>query len=425
MLPGVTTLSESLIRVLGPRTGKPLESIFGLRTVGDLLRHYPRRYYTRGELTDLSSLREGDHVTVLARVVTVAEIPLPPVPGKGRRSRLEVVVTDDRAKLILTFFSGIGRYRRVLRPDVVGMFAGTVSSFRGRRQLVHPECEMLPGAPPNADLNPELAAEFAAEMIPVYPASARFSSWLIAKSVKTLLDTLDAGEDPLPPDLREREGLYGRAEAIRAIHRPLDPADLDRAKRRLKWDEAFMLQAALAQRRLAAAAMPAMPRPHIAGGIADEFDARLPFTLTAGQVAVGETIANELACAYPMHRLLQGEVGSGKTVIAIRAMLQVVDAGGQAALLAPTRYWRSSATGRSPACWGRWQGASSARPSTPPAWSCSPGRWGRPPGGRRCPTCSPATPHCDRHPRPCSRSRSSSPTSAWVVASMSSTGSAW
>jgi ATP-dependent DNA helicase RecG len=336
MLPGVTTLSESLTRALGPRTGKPLEAIFGLRTVGDLLRHYPRRYYTRGELTDLSSLREGDHVTVLARVVTVAEIPLPPVPGKGRRSRLEVVVTDHRAKLILTFFSGIGRYRRVLRPGVVGMFAGTVSSFRGRRQLVHPECEMLPGAPPNADLNPELAAEFAAEMTPVYPASARFSSWLIAKSVKTVLDTLDAGQDPLPAELREREGLYGQGEALRAIHRPLDPADLDRARKRLKWDEAFLLQAALARRRLAAAAMPAMPRPHVDGGIADEFDARLPFTLTNGQVEVGETIATELSCASPMHRLLQGEVGSGKTVIAIRAMLQVVDAGGQAALLAPT-----------------------------------------------------------------------------------------
>src|SRR5271169_4815705 len=336
MLPGVTTLSESLIRVLGPKTAKPLESIFGLHTVGDLLRHYPRRYYTRGELTDLSSLREGDHVTVLARVVSVAEIPLPALPGKGRRSRLEVIVTDDRAKLVLTFFSGLGRYRRVLVPHMVGMFAGTVSSFRGRRQLVHPECEMLPGAPPNADLTPELAAEFATEMIPVYPASAKFSSWLIAKSVKIVLDTLDAGEDPLPAELREREGLYGRAEAIRAIHRPLDQADLNRAKERLKWDEAFMLQAALAQRRLAAAAMPAMPRPRISGGIADEFDARLPFTLTKGQVEVGETITTELSCASPMHRLLQGEVGSGKTVIAIRAMLQVVDAGGQAALLAPT-----------------------------------------------------------------------------------------
>jgi len=336
MLPGVTTLREPLNRALGPKTAKAFESVFGYRTVGDLLRHYPRRYYTRGELTDLSSLREGDHVTVLARVHMVKEIPLPPTPGKGRRSRLEVVVTDDHDKLILTFFSGIHVFRRKLVPGMVGMFAGTVSSFRGRRQLVHPECEMLPGAPPNADLTPELAAEFAAEMIPVYPASAKLSSWAIARSVRTVLDTLDAGEDPLPAGLREREGLYGRAEAIRAIHRPLDPADQKRAVRRLKWDEAFLLQAALARRRLAAAAMPAMPRPHVDGGIADEFDARLPFTLTAGQHAVGETIAGDLSCAYPMHRLLQGEVGSGKTVIAIRAMLQVVDAGGQAALLAPT-----------------------------------------------------------------------------------------
>ena len=153
------------------------------------------------------------------------------------------------------------------------------------------------------------------------------------------------------------------------------------------------MQAALAQRRLAAAAMLAMPRPRVAGGLADDFDARLPFTLTAGQVAVGETIASELACAYPMHRLLQGEVGSGKTVIAIRAMLQVVDAGGQAALLAPTevlaqQHYRSvtgllgplAARGRSTAL------------STPPACPCSPARWGRPPGARRWPTCSPATP---------------------------------
>ena len=154
-----------------------------------------------------------------------------------------------------------------------------------------------------------------------------------------------------------------------------------------------MLQSALAQRRMAAAALPAMPRPHADGGIADEFDARLPFTLTAGQVAVGETIAHDLACAYPMHRLLQGEVGSGKTVIAIRAMLQVVDAGGQAALLAPTevlaqQHYRSVTDMLGPLA----QAGSWAPPSTPPAWSCSPGRWARPPGARRCPTSSPATP---------------------------------
>jgi len=336
MLPGVTTLREPLTRALGPRTAKLLESAFDMATVSDLLRHYPRRYYTRGELTDLSSLREGDHVTVLARIDHVS---LHPMAHGGPNKRGEVIITDDRAKLMLTFFFRSTRSLfsiRQLKPGLVGMFAGTVSSFRGRLQLIHPEYELLPGAPPNADLTPELAAEFAAELIPVYPASAKASSWVISKSIKTVLDTVDVGEDPLPADLRERYGLYGRAEAIRAIHRPLDWADRKRAVDRLKWDEAFLLQAALAQRRMAAAALPAMPRPHVDGGIADEFDAQLPFTLTEGQVAVGETIATDLACAYPMHRLLQGEVGSGKTVIAIRAMLQVVDAGGQAALLAPT-----------------------------------------------------------------------------------------
>ena len=337
MLPDVTTLREPLTRALGPKTGKALENALGMTTVGDLLRYYPRRYYSRGELTDLSSLREGDHVTVLARVdhVTVQQM-----PNRNFRARGEVLITDDRAKLMLTFFFRTTRaeygFRKNLVTGMVGMFAGTVSSFRGRLQLVHPEYEVLPGAPPNADLTPELAAEFASELIPVYQATAKVSSWVIARSVKAILDPLDTGEDPLPAEIRERYGLYGQAEAIRAIHRPLDWEDRKRAVERLKWDEAFMLQAALAQRRMAAAALPAMPRPHVPGGIADEFDAQLPFTLTAGQVAVGETIANDLACAHPMHRLLQGEVGSGKTVIAIRAMLQVVDAGGQAALLAPT-----------------------------------------------------------------------------------------
>ena len=309
MLPGVSTLGEPLTRALGPRTAKALEAAFGMSTVGDLLRHYPRRYYTRGELTDLSSLREGDHVTVLARVEHVG---LHQMYGKGPNAgRAEVVITDDRAKLVLTFFfrNRGGQYIiKPLVPGMVGMFAGTVSRFRTRLQLVHPEYEMLPGAPPNADLTPELAAEFAAEMIPVYPASAKASSWMIARAVKTVLDPLDAGEDPLPAELRERHGLVGRAEAIRAIHRPLDQADLKRARERLKWDEAFLLQAALAQRRLAAAAMPAMPRPHVNGGIADEFDARLPFTLTAGQVAVGETIAGELACAV-------GASGAGRRAL--------------------------------------------------------------------------------------------------------------
>jgi len=327
----MTTVRDPLDRVLGAKTAKPLHDAFGLQTAGDLLRHYPRRYVTRGELTELSSLREGEHVTVLAKVAVAQRRP----NGNRRGERLEVTVTDGTARLTLTYFHRVGYWQQLLRPERQGLFAGTVSTFRGRRQLVHPECEMLPDRDA-ADVTTEIAAEYATELIPVYPASAKIASWQIARAVRTVLDTLDAGEDPLPEELRERHGLGGQAEAIRAIHRPLDADDSRRARHRLKWDEAFVLQAALAQRRHAAAAMPATPRPREPGGLAEAFDARLPFSLTDGQRAAGETISADLACAFPMHRLLQGEVGSGKTVIAIRAMLQVIDAGGQAALLAPT-----------------------------------------------------------------------------------------
>jgi ATP-dependent DNA helicase RecG len=329
----VTTLRDPLAQVLGPKTSGAFEKVFGLHTAGDLLRHYPRRYYTRGELTSLAELREGDHVTVLARVEHASSIGNPRVRGK---ERLEVTVTDGTAKLTLTFFAGVRHHQRVLRDGELCLFAGTVSSFRGRRQLVHPEYQVVEETVPEDRITAELAAEYATELIPVYPASAKLSSWRIATAIDVLLDTLDAGEDPLPEQVRQQYDLWPRETAIRAIHRPQDQTDIQRARKRLKWDEAFVMQAALAQRRMAAAAMPAVPRPPVPDGIAGEFDGRLPFTLTEGQRFVGEVIARDLSCAYPMNRLLQGEVGSGKTVVAVRAMLQVVDSGGQAALLAPT-----------------------------------------------------------------------------------------
>jgi ATP-dependent DNA helicase RecG len=344
MLGHVTTLSDPLAQVLGKKASDTFEKVFGLRTVGDLLRHYPRRYYTRGELTPLDSLREGDHVTVLAKVATSGVIggPFPGQrpkgpPGRGGpKQRLEVIVTDGTGKLQLTFFAGVGFHAKQLQQGTLALFAGTVSSFRGRRQLVHPEYELLPVSAADDRLTTELAEEFARELIPVYPASAKLTSWAISRHVDAVLDALDAGQDPLPAEVREKHALWPRELAIRAIHRPTDREDLRQARKRLKWDEAFTMQAALAQRRHAAAAMPAVPRPAIDDGIAAAFDERLPFRLTAGQRSVGEVIAHDLACAYPMNRLLQGEVGSGKTVVAVRAMLQVVDAGGQAALLAPT-----------------------------------------------------------------------------------------
>jgi ATP-dependent DNA helicase RecG len=337
----VTTLRDPLVEPLGKASAGKLEKAFGLRTIGDLLRYYPRRYYTRGDLTQLDSLGEGDHATVLARVEMVTPFGFGEnwkyqPPSKRPKQRLEVIVTDGTGKLQLMFFAGVHFHVKQLLPGRVGLFAGTVSSFRGRRQLVHPEYELLPEALQTDELTKELAADFANELIPVYPANAKLSSWTISKAVDAVLSTVDYGQDPLPADVREKFGLYPRGLAIHAIHRPSDRADLNKAKKRLKWDEAFTLQAALAQRRLATAAMPATPRPPLPDAIAAAFDEALPFTLTEGQRVVGEQIAHDLSCAYPMNRLLQGEVGSGKTVVAVRAMLQVVDSGGQAALLAPT-----------------------------------------------------------------------------------------
>jgi ATP-dependent DNA helicase RecG len=319
-------LEESLRATLGGKAAAKLDAAFGLATTGDLLRHYPRRYATRGELTDLASLRDGDHVTVFAQVEKVKTRPM-----RARRGQLlEVTVTDGRARLALTFFNRVGFWERQLTPGRHAMFAGRVSTFKGQRQLAHPEFKLL-GADDAAK-----AAEYAAELIPVYPATKDISTWDIEKCVRIVLDTLGEVEDPLPGALRRHHGLIGLTDALRGIHRPADEAEKRRAEKRLKWDEAFVLQSVLAQRRRAAAALPATARPAGAGGLAGAFDARLPFTLTAGQQEVGADIAADLARDHPMHRLLQGEVGSGKTVIAVRAMLQVIDAGGQAALLAPT-----------------------------------------------------------------------------------------
>ena len=320
-------LDDQIDRVFDPRTAKILASALDVHTVGELLRHYPRRYEQRGELTDLANLRDGEHVTVLAQIKAVTTRAM-----RNRRGKLtEVTVTDGRGTLTLAFFRQPWREKE-LKPGLHGLFAGQVSSYGRKRQLIHPDCELLGETDPST----ELAAEHAAEIIPVYPATSQLPSWKIAKAIRTVLDTLDIAEDPLPAEVRERYGLSRQAAALLGIHRPLEFADIDRAKLRLKWDEAFVLQAVLAQRRRAEDALPATPRIPRRGGLLDAFDAQLPFQLTAGQRAAGAEIMTALCREHPMHRLLQGEVGSGKTLVAVRAMLQVVDDGGQAVLLAPT-----------------------------------------------------------------------------------------
>ncbi|HEX8082337.1 MAG TPA: ATP-dependent DNA helicase RecG [Jatrophihabitans sp.] len=325
---------DTLLRdVLGGKSSKAVEKALGLSTAGQLIRHYPRRFNERGELTDLSKLVEGEEVTVLAEVESTSTRRIP-----GRKLNiLEVSIRSGRHRATLSFFNQPWR-ERDLRPGRHGMFAGKVTRFRDKLQLNSPDYILLGESEngPDPDGADPLLQDFAGALLPVYPAAAGLPSWTIARCVRLVLDSLDPVPDPLPAPVRDRAAVTGLDAALRRIHRPDTMAEYHQARRRLAFDEALGVQLVLAQRRHANAANPALARPRIAGGLVEAFDRRLPFEFTGEQRQIAALIEQELAAAHPMHRLLQGEVGSGKTVLALRAMLQVVDAGAQAALLAPT-----------------------------------------------------------------------------------------
>ncbi|MEU2230872.1 ATP-dependent DNA helicase RecG [Streptomyces vietnamensis] len=326
---GVPALDEPLKKSLGPATAKVMAEALDLHTVGDLLHHYPRRYAERGELTTLADLPLDEHVTVVAQVADARVLTFN--GSKGRGQRLEVTITDGSGRLQLVFFGkGVHKPHHDLLPGTRAMFAGKVSLFNRRLQLAHPSYELLRG---DSD---EAVDTWAGALIPIYPATTKLESWKIAKAVGVVLAGAGEAVDPLPPTLREGRGLIDLPDALHRIHRPRTKADIADARERLKWDEAFVLQVALARRRHADTQLPAVARRPAPDGILDAFDAKLPFTLTDGQQKVSKEIFDDLATEHPMHRLLQGEVGSGKTMVALRAMLAVVDSGGQAAMLAPT-----------------------------------------------------------------------------------------
>ena len=320
-------LESKLSSVIGDRTAKVLTDTFGIKTVGDLMRHYPRRYLVRGELSDISELVEGDEVTILAEVLSSTNRPL-----RGRKGSIfEVVVTDGTDKLSLTFFNQAWREKE-LKAGRQGLFAGKVGVFNGKKQLAHPDYEMIPDG---NDVD-AAASSFAGKYLPVYPASAKMPSWKISKCVEMAIDSLDEVEDFLPEHIRNSFGYPTLHQGLVQLHRPADLDSAESARERLTFDEAFLLQSLLVLRRNELRKLNTASRKAIKGGILDSFDASLPFQLTGGQKAVCAEIEADLAQDHPMHRLLQGEVGSGKTIVALRAMLAVVDSGGQAALLAPT-----------------------------------------------------------------------------------------
>ena len=321
------TLDTRLLEVVGDRTAKVLDSVFGYKTISDLLHHYPRRYLVRGELSDIAELKEGDEVTVLAEIFSSSNRKL-----HGRKgSILEVIVTDGSAKMSLTFFNQAWREKE-LRVGRQGLFAGKVGVFNGKRQLAHPEYEMVPDG---SDVD-SAVADFAGKFIPVYPASAKLPSWKIAQCINLAINSLEKVPDFIPPDIVERFGYPTTQQALSQIHNPIDLDSAEKSRARLTFDEAFLLQLLLLERRAELRALKTIARPVKSGGILDAFDNSLPWELTPGQKEVASEIERDLAADFPMHRLLQGDVGSGKTVVALRAMLAVVDNGGQAALLAPT-----------------------------------------------------------------------------------------
>lgn len=330
----VPLLERPLERLLGKHTAGQLAKQ-GLSTGGDLLRYLPRRYDTWGELTDLRTLVEGEHATIQVEVVRSA----------SRRTRsgrppalMEATVTDGSSTMEVVLFGAVGlmkSYAAQLAPGTTVLMSGKVGRHQGRRQVVSPRFEILD------ELDDAEREALRARPVPIYPGTEALPSWRVAKAVRTVLDQAGPEDvpDPLPRALRQRERLVDALTAYQWVHTPEDAEQWRAARRRLRYEEAFVLQAALAQRRArheASRTAVAWPRPLPSGSLLAELDASLPFALTPGQERVGRELAEALDSTVPMQRLLQGDVGSGKTVVALRAMAQVVGDGGQAALLAPT-----------------------------------------------------------------------------------------
>jgi ATP-dependent DNA helicase RecG len=319
------TLDSRLDGAVGGKTASALDRAFGMKTVGDLLMHYPRRYARRGELTQISSLPVGESVTIVAEVRRAGERRM-----KNRNgSLLEVVISDGNGDLSLTFFNQAWRLKD-LQPGRRGIFAGKVGEYRGIKQLAHPDYELFDDvemARMTAEANVNLP-------IPIYPATSTVASWQLQKIVALVLDGLGEVTEPLPEELRMRHDLIAARDAIERIHRPEFFDQIEPARETLRMQEAFVLQVALLQQRAFVRALSATVRAP--GSILERFDADLPFPRTPDQISVGDDIARDLQGEWPMNRLVQGEVGSGKTLVALRAMLQVAQSGGQSALIAPT-----------------------------------------------------------------------------------------
>jgi ATP-dependent DNA helicase RecG len=320
---------------VGPAAARQLAAL-GVRTVRDLLEHYPRRYADAGEVVDLSAVEVGQPATLVGEVIDAHVRPIAP-KGRTRRDIAELVVRQSGgATFRVSFFNQRWMVDR-LSPGTVAAFSGKVGEFRGALQLASPKVEVL------GHVRAGRSAEEAAEdlrhqrLLPVYPAGGGLPSDRIRTHVAAALVAAGPLVDWLDPALREREGLVDLDTAVRLIHAPEHWDDVRRARDRLVFDELLVLQLGLQwRRRRLEDGMVGLDNAPTDDGWGARLVATLPFTPTGAQQRAFDGVAADLALERPMHRLLQGDVGSGKTLVALWTMLAAVDRGRQAALMAPT-----------------------------------------------------------------------------------------
>lgn len=344
----MASLSDRLTFVVGGKAVPLLDEIFGIRTVDDLLRHYPRGYSEGASLWGFGDERpeEGEHITIVDVITDAFTKPM----RDPKKKYCRITVGSGRNKVTATFFNA-GWISKDLTKNTKVMLSGEVGYYKGAMQFTHPAFLILESPDGKTHGTKSLAkiagasrATTAEEVIDayerrffaIYPAAAKLQSWDIFACVRQVLDVLDPVPDPLPEDLRAELDLISEDQALRAIHLSEDERERQRARERLTFDEAVGLQWALVARRHGELSESGPLAPSRPDGLKAELLRRLPFELTAGQRDVLDVLSGGLAATRPMNRLLQGEVGSGKTIVAVLAMLQMVDAGYQCALLAPT-----------------------------------------------------------------------------------------
>ncbi len=310
----------------------------GIKSVADLLQHFPHRYMDRTMVLPISQLSIDKESTLIAEVVKVFR---PRTRGRGPRDILKVTVRDPQTSrpdpdptgsagsagpsMEVTFFNQPYRFRQ-LPPGTVAAFSGKVSLFRGRRQMTNPDVEVL--APGEED--------FRGKVVPVHSAVGELTPNRIRVAMRNALKRARPIRDPLPSWVLKKHGLVTRDQAYAEIHFPTAPDRADRARRRLVFDELFRIQLALALTRHRLVDEQQGVAQSVDCPLVESFVEGLPYDLTGAQQRVLAEIGGDMASSRPMHRMLQGEVGSGKTVVALATLLAAVGSGNQAAIMAPT-----------------------------------------------------------------------------------------